>query len=64
MTKAKTVDGERTRDEVVQAVLKLADGYLAKQPADTLISDGNGVMTWGELRQHVHGAYLLMERGR
>ena len=54
---------DRSRDEVVLAVLKLVDGYLAKQPPLTLTTDGQGVMTWAELRQQVHGAYLLMERG-
>lgn len=58
----KLLDGERTRDEIVRDVLKLVDGYLSKLPQERLTSDGRGVMTWAELREHVRGAAQLMER--
>ncbi len=39
-------------------VLRLVDGYLAKQP-DALTSDGKGLMTLGDIRHHIQGALSL-----
>ena len=33
--------------------LKMIDDYLAKQNQHELTTDGNGLMTWGEMRQHI-----------
>lgn len=44
----------------VRRVLKLVDGYLSTQPKDTLLAWRGGVMTWGELRQHLKAAEKLM----
>lgn len=60
--KAKLLDGERTRDEIVRDVLRLVEGYLSRLPQTTLTSDGRGVMTWGELHEQVRAAAELMER--
>lgn len=44
----------------VRRVLRMVDGYLARQPQDTLLTDGRGLMTWGEIRLHVRGARKLL----
>ncbi len=50
--------------EIIRDVLTLVDGYLAQQPPDTLTSDGQGVMTWAELREHIAGAKALLKASR
>lgn len=45
--------------KIQRRVLKLVDGYLAKQQQGTLISNGRGMMTFAELRQHIKGALSL-----
>jgi hypothetical protein len=40
-------------------VLRLVDAYLRKEKQDLLVTDGRGLMTWGEIRQHVKGAIAL-----
>lgn len=47
--------------EAVKRVLKLVDGFLAKLPQDTLTTDGEGLLTWGELRLHVQAASRILE---
>jgi hypothetical protein len=37
-------------------VLRLVNGYLGKQKQDLLLTDGKGLMTWGEIRAHVNAA--------
>ena len=34
-------------------VLRLVDRYIRKEKADLLITDGKGLMTWGEIRFHI-----------
>lgn len=43
----------------MRRVLRLVDGYLAKQDPNELTTDGRGLMTWGEIRQHVQAAAEL-----
>lgn len=50
----------RTPTRIVRDVLTLVDGYLATQPQDALTTDGRGLMTWAELRQHLAGAKALL----
>lgn len=38
---------------IQRRVLRLADGYLAKQKQELLVTDGSGLMTWGDIRQHI-----------
>jgi hypothetical protein len=45
--------------EVMRRVLSLVDGYLAKMPQEALHTDGAGLMTIAEFRQHVAGALAL-----
>ena len=40
-------------------VLRLVDGYLAKMPQSPLHTDGEGLMTIGELRQHIAAVLSL-----
>lgn len=44
----------------VRRVLRLVDGYLSTLDQDTLTAWGGGMMTWGELRQHVKAAAKVM----
>jgi hypothetical protein len=37
-------------------VLRLVNGYLGKQKQDLLLTDGKGLMTWGEIRAHINAA--------
>lgn len=46
----------------IERVLKLVDAYLEVQPQETLTSGAGGLMTWGELRQHVQGAKELARK--
>jgi hypothetical protein len=54
-----------TVERAMRRVLRLVDGYLAKQDQDKLTTDGRGLMTWGEIRHHVRSAAALrVERPR
>ena len=46
----------RTDEELREAtnrLLKMIDGYLAKEDQDSLRTDGSGLMTYAEIRQHI-----------
>lgn len=40
-------------------VLRLVNSYIYRQRQDLLITDGRGLMTWGEIRKHVKEAIAL-----
>lgn len=40
-------------------VLRLVNSYLKRQRADLLVTDGRGLMTWGEIRYHITAALGL-----
>lgn len=40
----------------IRRVLRMTDRFLARQKQDLLATDGKGLMTWGEVRQHVRAA--------
>jgi hypothetical protein len=40
-------------------VLRLVNGYLKKERQSLLVTDGRGLMTWGEIRHHVQAALSL-----
>lgn len=44
-------------------VLRLVDGYLAKQPQRVLQTDGRGWMTWAEVRYHIKLALSMKTKG-
>lgn len=48
----------------VRRVLVMVNNFVKQQDADTLTTDGKGLMTWGELREHIELAmnttYLRM----
>ncbi len=51
---------ERTVIAAQRRVLNLVAGYAAKHfKADTLYSDGRGLMTGAELQAHINGARKL-----
>ena len=52
------------KDKAVRRVLRLVDGYLSTRDQDELVAWNGGMMTWGELRQHVNGALMLMRKQR
>ena len=37
----------------IKRVLKLVDGYISTQNQDLLLAWDGGIMTWGELREHI-----------
>lgn len=41
---------------VYRRVLRMTDRYLAKQRQDLLVTEGRGLMTWGEIRHHIKSA--------
>lgn len=49
----------RERRQAVRRVLKLVDGYLSTQDQNLLLAWDGGMMTWGEIRQHVQMAIKL-----
>jgi hypothetical protein len=51
-----------TVERAMRRVLRMVDGFLSKQPQDTLTTDGVGLMTWGEIRLHVQSAADLKVR--
>jgi len=53
---------ERTVIAAMRRVLKLADSYIRVQKQDLLITDGLGLMTWGEIRAHIKAAAALKVR--
>lgn len=50
---------EREAIRIYKRVLRLTDRYLAKQKADLLVTDGRGLMTWAEIRQHIRESLML-----
>lgn len=40
----------------IKRVLKLVDGYLSTQDQDLALAWDGGIMTYGELRRHLHAA--------
>ena len=40
-------------------VLKLTRSYIWRQRQDLLVTDGRGIMTWGEIRRHITEAIRL-----
>jgi hypothetical protein len=42
--------------KIQRRVLRLVDKYLAEQDKDELVGADGGLMTWGELRQHIEVA--------
>lgn len=53
------VVNQRVFAMTVRRVLRMVDGFLACQPQDALTTDGNGLMTWREIRQHIAAASKL-----
>ena len=49
----------REKRLAIRRVLKLVDGYLSTQDQDLLLAWRDGLMTWGEIRQHVQAAIRL-----
>lgn len=50
---------EREAIAIYKRVLRMTDKYLAKQKADLLVTDGRGLMTWAEVRQHIQESLKL-----
>ena len=50
---------EREAVIVYRRVLRLADAYIKRQEQDMLITDGKGLMTWREIRQHIRESLAL-----
>lgn len=52
---------KREREQVLayRRVLRLVNAYLGRQKQDLLVTDGRGLMTWGEIRYHVREALRL-----
>lgn len=50
---------EREALQISRRVLRLARGYIRKQPPTLLITDGKGLMTWEEVLYHIRGALAL-----
>lgn len=48
----------------VRRVLRLVDGYLSTRDQSELIAYDGGMMTWGELRQHVKAALNIVPPAR
>lgn len=40
----------------IKRVLALVDGYLSTQPQELALAWDGGIMTYGELRNHLHAA--------
>ncbi len=56
-TKAVT---KREAIRVYRRVLKLVDLYMKRNLSDTvLVCGGNGMMTWGEVRNHIRQSLKL-----
>ena len=51
MTKIKC--SQREAILAYRRVLRLTNVYLRKQKQDLLVTDGRGLMTWGEIRHHI-----------
>ena len=49
--------------QAIKRVLSMTTNFIAAQPQETLIAsvDG-GLMTWGEIQEHLRAALTLMER--
>lgn len=45
--------------DAYRRVLRLVDGYLRKEKQSLLVTDGRGLMTWGEIRLHIREALAL-----
>lgn len=59
------VEARPTHDqhrEAIGRVLRLVDGYLSTLPQDALAAWRGGMMTWGELRQHVKAAIKVTKQ--
>lgn len=41
---------------VYRRVLRMVDRYLKSQRQDLLVTEGRGLMTWGEIRHHIKSA--------
>lgn len=57
---AETVTLPREHYNAIRRVLKLTGGYLANQKPDVLHAAGNGLITTGEMLEHVLAARKLM----
>lgn len=53
---------KKAEKDAVRRVLILVNGYMSTLPQDTLTAWDGGMMTWGELRQHVKAAMKIMGR--
>lgn len=53
---------QREALRVSRRVLTLVNKYLYRQRQDLLVTDGRGLMTWGEIRHHVRAALSLRVR--
>lgn len=57
-------NADRRHIAVLRRVLRLVDGYLARQDQDVLLTDGRGLMTWGEIRNHIEAARSIKAKAR
>ncbi len=48
----------------VRRVLKMVDKFLATEKQSLLVTDGRGLMTWGEIRAHITAAISLLGSSR
>lgn len=50
-------DAEFNRQRLaIRRVLRMTDRFLAKEQQSLLVTDGKGLMTWGEIRRHLTAA--------
>jgi len=45
--------------DTYRRVLRMVNSYLGKQKQDLLVTDGRGLMTWGEIRLHIRESLAL-----
>jgi len=67
MKKSKSGQWTMTAEEAIpvfRRVLRLANAYIRRQKQDLLITDGRGLMTWGEVRSHIQACLgVKIKRG-
>jgi hypothetical protein len=53
---ARTVKALNEERLAVRRVLEMTNRYLKRQNQDLLVTEGRGLMTWGEIREHIKAA--------
>jgi hypothetical protein len=50
---------EHEANVIYRRLLRLTDRYIARQKGSLLVTDGRGLMTWGEIRRHIKEALSM-----